>query len=64
MTSHATFASLSSYPVGPFYSMASLSPIGTVVDLATHPALTDGGQSSVRNLLSEVTRWRKAGGVF
>jgi hypothetical protein len=42
-------ASLSSYPVGLFYS---------------HPALTDGGQSSVRNLLSEVTRPCKAGGVF
>lgn len=37
MTQFPTSASLSSAaPVGLFYSMASLSPIGTVVDLATH----------------------------
>jgi hypothetical protein len=64
---HSPPASPSSYPVGLFYSMASLSPIktaGMVVDLATHPAPADGGQLSARILLSEVTRWRKAGGVF
>jgi hypothetical protein len=47
--------------------MASLSPIktaGMVVDLATHPALTDGGQSSVRNLLSKLPAGATLAGFF
>jgi hypothetical protein len=44
----------------PTASLSSAAPVGLFY---SNPALTDGGQSSVRNLLS-ISRWRKAGGVF
>ena len=43
-------------PAGLFYSMASLSPIGTVVDLATHPALADGGNRLLSSDLPLIAR--------
>jgi hypothetical protein len=49
MTPVPTSASLSSYPVGLFYS---------------NPALTDGGQSSVRNLLSKLPAGATLAGFF
>ena len=63
MTPFPTFASLSSYPVGLFYSTSGPRLSKKRTRAGSNPALTDGGQSSVRNLLS-ISRWRKAGGVF
>jgi hypothetical protein len=49
MTSYPTFASLSSYPVGLFYS---------------YPALADGGSYLLVISSPSVTGWRNAGRVF
>jgi hypothetical protein len=75
MTSHATFAPLSSAaPVGLFYSAGFVQMVGrlpckqdvggSTPSPGSNPALTDGGQSSVRNLLSKLPAGARLAGFF